>query len=798
MRPRLGDEGDGGEDEAQHGFRFTGYCQAIRGARRIAVGLLLLFCLAGSAEAAKRPAITFTQHARKATLRVTAPGYELLLSRTNGGILSLTDRAAKKKLLVGQGGCIWGARAEGSTDYIGGCSFSRTGASRFSYSWSQRATTLTLRFTPKVDAGDAISATATLTFARTSFDIRVTVENHLHRLLTSMLVPADLLAVAGDVTAGYAPNFLPGVKLSPNFFKGTQGNVLTYPGRYVWADYLAYDMGSARLALYSVNPDPSPIRPVEIGFVRGEPGGFCADNYFCIAHSFNAQIADGATWTSPVVRIRVGETVDRSLANYRRDNAIDRYPSVTDKLGAKTATYAQAPLIKADLRKGLPPLAEWKEQLTRLPSPALVHPVHFQPGRFDEWAPDFLPPDPRIGSSADFRAMVADAHELGDLVMPYLNVSWWNVNSPTIHRLLAEGPAERFSVLNASGRPHMDFYPPFFGYVVSPYTQIVRDRVRSLMEQWQTETPTDCYFFDQLGARPWIRDYNPASPDSLSYYDGWLALLAPYASRCLMVEDGWDRLAKSSSGFHGGLLDVQREAGEADYLFNAGNWEPYPMAQYVFHDKVLMYQHDLAEQTMTQDPATLTYNVAYGFLLSYFWDGQRDTLSSPWLDVVSTYQRALGPFYAGQSLQSYTSPAAGVTETAWPNMTVLTNWNTGRTHSVDGYGIAPDGFLARSRDGSVVAGTFSGTFDGAVLSGGGAHDLVVMRAGSTVTVHQPLGSDTSVSVRLSGSGTVRVTATRPDGTTVPVTGQVQNGRYVFVCAGPQPGLPAPTYRITAG
>ena len=760
------------------------------------MGLALLLGLAGSAEAAA-PAIKFTQLPGKAQLKITAPAYELVLSRTNGGVVSLFDRAARKRVLVGQGGCIWGARAEGSTDYIGGCSYSRTGAARFSYVWDARRSTLTLKYTPKLDATDAISATAVLTFAAGSFDLRVTVENHLHRLLTSMLVPADLLAVAGDVTAGYAPNFLPGVKLSPAFFQGTRGNVLTYPGRYVWADYLAFDAGAARFALYSANPQPNPIRPVEIGFVRGEPGGFCADRYFCVAHSFNTQIADGATWTSPAVKIRVGEAVEKSLLAFRRDNAIDAYPSVSDKLGAKTATFARAPLIKADARKGLPPIAQWKTELRRVPSPALVHPVHYQPGFFDEWAPDFLPPDPRVGSSADFRTMVGDAHELGQLVMPYLNVSWWNVNSPTIHRLLAEGGAERFSVLNASGKPHMDFYPPFFGYVVSPHTSIVRERIRALMDQWQTETPTDCYFFDQLGARPWIRDYNPAAPDSLSYYDGWLAILDAYAPRCLMVEDGWDRLAKSASGFHGGLLDVQRESGEADYLYKAGNWEAFPMAQFVFHDKVLMFQHDLAEQTMTTDPATLTFNVAHGFMLSYIWDGPRDTLSSPWLDVVASYQHALGPYYAGQPLQSWTSPAPGVTQTSWPNMTVLANWNDARTQAVDGYGIAPEGFLARSRDGTVVAGSFNGTFDGVALAPG-VHHLLVTRNGSTVTVHQPLGPDTSVSVRLPSAGAVRVTATRPDGTTVPVTGQVQNGRYVFVCAGPHPGQPAPTYRITTG
>jgi hypothetical protein len=776
----------------------------------LGVLVALSFASSGSPAVTARPIeapdaatpIRLTEQPRRNLLRITAPGYELTLSRINGAIVSLVDRAARTRVLVGEGGCIWGARADGSTDYIGGCSFSRTGPSRFSYRWDARTARLMLKYTPNPRATDAISATAVLSASARFFDIRVTVENHLHRILSSVLVPADLVGVSDNVTAGYAPNFLPGIRLGPGFFKGSRGNVLTYPGRWAWADYLALDIGGGHLALYSANPDPNPIRPVELGFVRGEPGTFCADRVFCIAHSFDTWVADGATWTSPVVRVRVGETVDESLLGYRRDNGIDAYPSVADKLGAQAATYAQAPLIKADPHKDLPPLAAWDTELRRLPSPALVHPVHYQRGLFDEVDPDFLPPDPGVGSSADFRSMVAAAHSLGLLVMPYLNVSWWNMNSPTVRQLLAEGGPERFAVLDAAGRPRTEAYAPFTGYVVSPYTSIVRRRVAALMDQWQAETPTDCYFFDQIGARPWIRDYNPAAPDSLSYDDGWLALMAPYSSRCLMVEDGWDRLAKSFSGFHGGLLVVQRESADADYLFGAGTWQPYPLAPMLLHDKVLFYQHDLSERTMTRDPGTLTFNLAFGFMLSYTWDGTTDSLSSPWLDVVASDQHALGPYFAGQPLQTYASPAPNVTETGYPNLSVLTNWSGSDTYTTDGYGVAPTGFLARSRDGNVVAGTFSGTFDGFPLSTG-THDLVVSRSSAVVTVHQPLGGETQLAVRLPSSWQaghpVQATAVGPKGEPLgPVPGTVQDGRFVFTCAGPSPGLTAPTYRLSSG
>jgi hypothetical protein len=49
--------------------------------------------------------------------------------------------------------------------------------------------------------------------------------------------------------------------------------------------------------------------------------------------------------------------------------------------------------------------------------------------------------------------------------------------------------------------------------------------------------------------------------------------------------------------------------------------------------------------------------------------------------------------------------AADVTETRYPNLSVLANWSDSAVCSTDGFGVAPTGFLARSGDGAVVAGT---------------------------------------------------------------------------------------------
>ena len=238
-------------------------------------------------------------------------------------------------------------------------------------------------------------AIVTITADTTYLDLRLTLENETTRVVDLVTFPADVYANADLVDAGYAPNFLPGVRFRPSFFKRPGNNVLTYPSRWAFADYLAVDVGGAHLALYAVNPAPGPIAPVELGFIHNLAPVPCSGSTFCLAHAFETWVKSGHAWTSPVVRLRVGAAVEESIVAYRNDNGMDAYPSVAAKLGARLERLSRAPLIKADLWKGLPPFKEWKEVLERLPSPSLVHPVAFQPGGHDVGDPDFLPPDPR-------------------------------------------------------------------------------------------------------------------------------------------------------------------------------------------------------------------------------------------------------------------------------------------------------------------------------------------------------------------------------------------------------------------
>jgi hypothetical protein len=273
------------------------------------------------------------------------------------------------------------------------------------------------------------------------------------------------------------------------------------------------------------------------------------------------------------------------------------------------------------------------------------------------------------------------------------------------------------ALLDGTRSPVQESYGPHNGYIVSPYSAVVRARVAREFDEWKTDVPVDCLFFDQIGARVWRRDFNPAEPTPLAYDDGWLALMAPYANRCLMVEDGWDRLAASFSGFHGGALLMQRAFGLPDHDWGVGNWEPYPLALWLFHDKVLFYQHDLYPGTMTTDAEVLTWNEAFGFMLSYDWRDEDKTLESEWLGTVGRIQQQLGPYYAGKPLTAFRELAPNVTETDFGDYSVIANWSQTAPFDIDGRRVAPLGFMSRTRDGRVLAGTFGATWSGVTFLG---------------------------------------------------------------------------------
>ena len=125
---------------------------------------------------------------------------------------------------------------------------------------------------------------------------------------------------------------------------------------------------------------------------------------------------------------------------------------------------------------------------------------------------------------------------------------------------------------------------------------------------------------------------------------------------------------------------------------------------------------------------------------------------------------------------------------------------TGRTKR-NPSSIAPSGCLARTDDGSVLAGVFADQFSGKPLSPG-LHYVVIERSGPLITVRHPSGSDTSLTLELppdwdlSGGVQVRAMA-RGNQAIAAVSAAVDDRRLTFLCARGTSSAPVDRYEITS-
>jgi len=699
-------------------------------------------------------------------LRIRNRHYEIVLSKENGAILAISDIGTGEQLTMGsRKGCLWGATFSGSEPgYVGGCSFPGDDSNRFTYQWDQEQATLRLEYDWDAQAVQRLDATVEIKAGQDSFlDLRVHLHNNWGASVEQVLIPSDLVFDERRVTAAYAPFILPGVRLSSDFFSDDRSYAAIYPGE-AFAPYIALEVAGSHLSLYTMNDPESAVQPVRLGF---EDDDSTTPESFCMTYALQTWISDGRRWESPVIRVRIGEPPRETILDYRRNSGIADYPSLDDKLGDKMAVLSKAPLVKADIVTIGKPFSEWLPDLGRLPDPVLLHLVAFQPGGFDVNNPDYLPPDPRWGTTEDIRGLVEEVQEKGSLAVPYTNPTWWDEKSPTLEHLPSGISIGHIAVQDEERKPVYEEYNGHEGIVVSPDIPFVRERLDRLMEEWQSDVPVDCIFLDQVGARNWLPDFNPGAATPLSYSNGWVGFARRYAGRCLMTEMGWDRLAETMVAFHGSILTWERPSGYASQKWGHGNWEPYPLALWLFHDKVLMYQHNLDGTTMAKDRTVLTWDIAFGMMLSYVWETfTTDTLENPWLDLVGLLQREVAARYAGKLLTDYEHLLPHVTRTRFGDLSVTANWHSYLPYHTDGYDIAAGGFLARTEDGSLLAGAFPGTglFNGQSLSPGD-HYIVVQRSDEGVTVYQPVGEDTRLYLDVPGEwSAIKVTALDAAGT----------------------------------
>jgi uncharacterized protein (TIGR03437 family) len=628
------------------------------------------------------------------------------------------------------------------------------GSNQFRYSWNAAENTLQLDYgskdaeNPSVIIGMKFSSAA-------FFEMAAMVKNQTNGLIQNVGLPGSLVFPVHSVDAAYLPFLLPGVKLRPQFFQSRRSAAEAYPSQLCFADFMAVETGGSLLSVYSVNSDDS-IQPVSLGvFSEGAPAGT-----FIQGHQFETNIPSGASYSSPIVRIQVGGTVPEVLATYRTDNKLAEYPSIADKLGARWQMMARSPLVRADFQLFRRSFSDWTADLGKIRSPAIIHPVGFQTGGHDHSYPDLLPPNPSFGTTADFKQFTEKAAARNLAMMPHTNYTWWNPQSPT---LVSLSPAQikPLAAQNASGEPlyevHGNQTEQNGGVVVSPSANSTRSRIDSAWTQWSQEAGIDTLFLDQIGGRKWLRDYNQAAASPTQYQDQWLSLVNTRPGMRFATEGGYDRLGQRFFAFFGSAIagpssqfspaEVQWGVNSpANFLLGNGTWEPYPIATWLLHDKVLFYQHNLEIASYTSNPEVLSWNALFGYSQTHLWPGTPGAnIDAGWADLAGAFQRTVSSRQAGLGLAAFERRQPNVAYSRFGDVETFVNWDVQTPYAADEGTVVPSGFLTRTADGSLTAGLFQDKFLGQSLSPG-THALVVERDSAVVTIRHPIGPATTLAV----------------------------------------------------
>lgn len=667
----------------------------------------------------------FSERKSEGLLVVTGERYEIAFDASGGGIAYVKEAGRDEALTVGNEALWWAILGDDSSLQSGQ-------HESFQYEWNNKERELLFRYggALEVDArfrfvgDDRIYASASLT-------------NETGQIIKSFRFPYELKLEIAGVRDAMLP-MLPGAKLRPAFFRESNSFSDQYPG-VMFASYLAMNTEAGHIAMYDLGGETIPL--TEIGYKHQiNDAGRTS-----MVHNYRTWTQPKEQWSSPEIVLEIGGGYASSMEGYRELNGIDGYDPLAGKLGGDAERIYGLPLYKTDISAIKD--ADW-DRLTsdfveRMNVNGMIHLVGFQTGGHDENYPDFYPPDSKWGGETKFLQFMKTAKEKGNIVVPYTNMSWWGVSSPTLDRLPTGTELADIVVEKGNGTMMQEDYGPHSGYVANTAHPFFRERTAEEHRKLTETAGFDGIFEDQWGIRnsPYVfnEDIPEGTDPSTAYFQGVRDYFAESNHR-MYIEDGTDVLANDSVGFMGStyLWDLlgyrNKTAGYTDY---------YPLSGMLMRDKVMFYQHNLASETMTDDPDMLRWNLAMGYNLSSdFYNG----VTSPWVDAIGIMQRYVLAGYVDQLVQNYEEVAPNVTRTDFEDRQVYANWDKQSAYVLDpATSLSPGGYRVESTDGSVTAGNYS-RYESLDLDPG-EHHLIELREEDAVRVYQPIGSDTTLRVK---------------------------------------------------
>ena len=477
--------------------------------------------------------------------------------------------------------------------------------------------------------------------------------------------------------------------LKPNNYLSMEDH---YPSR-AFSDFGRIETAAGNVSIYGVQDahDPGHIFVPSAWLTDGDAeGGHLRRRW----QTFLPK-AGGET---PVVRLRMADAdTAGALRTYAKDNGLDR-PLAAKMSPRVLELWKRSVLIKLVSSSVGNELAI----LPYLPTPAVLHLVSYLHGGFDRQYPDHFPPNPLYGTPDQFRQLLALAHSKGDLVMPYTNTTWWpdNPKGPTFQHA-GEAPL----LVGLDGKHSHEVYgSESSGWSISPFHPAVTASVDRLVGQFTQEYPVDILFGDQNGARGLMYDLNPASPTPYAYTQGMIALAGRAAAKLpVATEDGFDHLANVESEFCGLTEELFPFPYDSTPLLSTrlpdADWQFFPMAQYVAHDKTLFMNHDLGQGIWGREALMWSLELGYGLSYPVGMGESADPQKMRWLSYLAGVQRTLGPSYMGAPLTAFHylrgSGSQGVIGAIYGRMRILVNF-TSLPYADGNFTIAPHDFRAQT------------------------------------------------------------------------------------------------------
>lgn len=684
--------------------------------------------------------------------------YEAAFRADNGGIEYVKQKGANEALTLGNQ-TLWRTILSDDT------TVQSINAESFSYEWTKKESELKLHY------GGAIAVDIAIQFGEDHrIYLAASIDNTTGQIMKSFQFPYELKFNQDSIEDAILP-MLPGAKLNSAFFQESNSFYDQYPG-VMFASYLAMRTSGGNLAMYDLSGET--IVSTELGYKHQ----INDSGKTSFVHNYKTWIQPEEKWSSPTVVLELETDYPTSIISYRELNEIDEYRSLADKLGEKAEAYFELPLYKTDISALKD--ANWSsltsDYINKMDYSGMIHLVGFQTGGHDENYPDFMPPDSKWGGDAAFQAFMSNAKEKGNIVVPYTNMSWWGIHSPTLQQLPTGTKLEDIIVNKENGTIIQEDYGQHSGYVANAGHPFFRERIAEEHSRLINNGGFDGIFEDQWGIRNAMYAHNEMIPEgtdpSTAYFKGVQNYFSTLQHH-MYIEDGTDVLANDSIGFMGStyLWDL------LGYRKNTASYtEYYPLSGMLMRDKVMFYHHNLAGETMTDDPDMLRWNVAMGYNLSTdFYNG----ITNPWVAAIGVFQKYVLAQYADQRVRSFEQLAEKVTQTDFGTHKVTANWDSEVAYELEpDIILSPGGFDIKAVNGNVRAGNYS-RYNGLDLDAGG-HHLVEVRGEDAIKIYQPIGYDTTLKIEKGQNWShIAAVAYQADGTKIADLSVEEQGEYAI-------------------